>query len=239
MSTQAERNKLAFVEGLRLIFDSWTVLRLAIDQEFGGVSSKEKGLWLLDTVIEAFEKKKGIDVEYLEELFDDVLQDEFQTIAEDGSITEVSRKIMDLFRQCIQGNYSILEELREKAALAQQNVSKSVKEQSSLAIGENGEAESTSGEEDGDDNDESSDADSVMSVDYGQDTTAPAPASMLLSPVPANINNPNNSNSNLFVQPIQQNPNPNPNPNPNNGGMEGMEEEEGWQTVGKKKGKKK
>jgi len=59
-------------------------------------------------------------VDFLDDLLDDVMQEEFNTMAEDGSIGEVSRTLMGLFRQCVQGNYAGVEELRAKTALIQQ-----------------------------------------------------------------------------------------------------------------------
>ena len=58
MVTQGERNKQAFVEGVRLLMSSWTVLKLAVDNEFGGTKSREKADWLVDTVIESFDKSQ-------------------------------------------------------------------------------------------------------------------------------------------------------------------------------------
>lgn len=51
-------NKAAFVEGLNLIFDSWTALKLAVQMEFSGEDTHEKALWLRSTLVEHFDACK-------------------------------------------------------------------------------------------------------------------------------------------------------------------------------------
>ena len=51
-------NKLAFEEGARYIFNNWTALRLAVEQDWGGVESPEKKEWFIDVVIDYFAKRK-------------------------------------------------------------------------------------------------------------------------------------------------------------------------------------
>jgi len=52
-------NKPAFEEGCYLIFYRWTALQLAIENEWGGSSSREKAQQLLEEVIEWFYTSKG------------------------------------------------------------------------------------------------------------------------------------------------------------------------------------
>lgn len=49
----------AFEEGVRQIFMRWTALCLAIENEWGGASSREKGSQLVEEVTEWFYRKKG------------------------------------------------------------------------------------------------------------------------------------------------------------------------------------
>lgn len=51
-------NKLAFEEGVSYIFHNWTALKLAVEQDWGGVDSAEKREWFIDVIIEHFGKRK-------------------------------------------------------------------------------------------------------------------------------------------------------------------------------------
>lgn len=51
-------NKLAFEEGVSLILQNWTALKLAVEQDWGGVESVEKREWFIDVVVDHFEKRK-------------------------------------------------------------------------------------------------------------------------------------------------------------------------------------
>jgi pre-rRNA-processing protein TSR2 len=51
-------NKLAFEEGASYILHNWTALKLAVEQDWGGVESAEKREWLIDVVVDHFGKRK-------------------------------------------------------------------------------------------------------------------------------------------------------------------------------------
>jgi pre-rRNA-processing protein TSR2 len=52
-------NKVAFNEGVRLIFMNWTALKLAVEQDWGGVESVEKRDWMIELITDYFGKSKG------------------------------------------------------------------------------------------------------------------------------------------------------------------------------------
>lgn len=51
-------NKLRFVEGVNLVFDSWTALTLAVQMEFAGEDTLEKAAWLRQVIVEHFDAGK-------------------------------------------------------------------------------------------------------------------------------------------------------------------------------------
>lgn len=51
-------NKLAFEEGVSYVIHNWTALKLAVEQEWGGVDSAEKREWIIDTLVDFFGKSK-------------------------------------------------------------------------------------------------------------------------------------------------------------------------------------
>ncbi|RCH97224.1 hypothetical protein CU098_011206 [Rhizopus stolonifer] len=109
-------NKLAFEEGARYIFNNWTALKLAVEQDWGGVESPEKKEWFIDVVIDYFGKQgKKLDVDDIEVVLSQIMSDEFHATLEDDSPYLVAKHLYELFNQCIHGNYAEVERLREKA----------------------------------------------------------------------------------------------------------------------------
>ncbi|KAL1926860.1 hypothetical protein VTP01DRAFT_5506 [Rhizomucor pusillus] len=112
---QQHPNKLAFEEGVTYIFKAWTALKLAVEQEWGGIESAEKRDWMIETIVDYFGKHgKKLDVDDVEPILEQIMADEFQTILEDDSAYQVAKHLVELFRQCIQGNFTEVERLRAK-----------------------------------------------------------------------------------------------------------------------------
>lgn len=58
---------------------------------------------------------KKLDIDEIEDILTQVMTDEFNTTLEDDSPYLVSKHLVLLFNQCINGNFSEVERLREKA----------------------------------------------------------------------------------------------------------------------------
>lgn len=52
---QIHPNKLNFIEGVDLIFDSWTALILAVQMDFAGEDTLEKAQWIRKVMVEHFD----------------------------------------------------------------------------------------------------------------------------------------------------------------------------------------
>lgn len=101
------------MQGAQLVFSRWTALQMAVQYEWGGPDSQEKYEWLFDETIDLFSKRgTKIDLDDLLDLFDGVLDAEFQVIADDGSAEEVSNTLLALFHECIYGKTVLLEQLK-------------------------------------------------------------------------------------------------------------------------------
>ncbi|KAI9478815.1 MAG: Pre-rRNA-processing protein TSR2-domain-containing protein [Benjaminiella poitrasii] len=108
-------NKLAFEEGASYIFHNWTALKLAVEQDWGGVDSAEKREWFIDVIVDYFGKRgKKIDIYDIEDILVQIMNDEFNTTLEDDSAYLVAKHLVNLFNQCIHGDHSEVERLREK-----------------------------------------------------------------------------------------------------------------------------
>lgn len=108
-------NKLNFIEGTKIIITTWAALRIAVQNEFGGPQSQEKADWLVDAIVEHFDAEgKSVEVEDLEDILLDVMAREFHVTLEDESELEVANLLFNLYRQCITGNTTLLDSLRER-----------------------------------------------------------------------------------------------------------------------------
>ncbi|CAO3589193.1 unnamed protein product [Absidia cylindrospora] len=97
-------NKLAFHEGVTYIFKTWTALKLAVEQDWGGVELAEKRDWMIELITDYFGKN----------ILNQIMSDEFHTLLEDDSAYLVAKHLVELFNQCINGNFSEVERLRQK-----------------------------------------------------------------------------------------------------------------------------
>ncbi|KAI8639377.1 Pre-rRNA-processing protein TSR2-domain-containing protein [Parasitella parasitica] len=108
-------NKIAFEEGTSYIFHNWTALKLAVEQDWGGVESVEKREWFIDTIVDHFGKLgKKLDIEEVEDILYQIMTDEFNVTLEDDSPYLVAKHLVSLYEQCVKGDFKEVERLREK-----------------------------------------------------------------------------------------------------------------------------
>ncbi|XP_022302310.2 pre-rRNA-processing protein TSR2 homolog [Crassostrea virginica] len=100
-----------FPAAVATVFDSWTVLQLAVTQGFGGAESREKAEWMITAVDQWFRENKDIEDFELEDFLADIMNTEFDTIVEDGSLSQISSLICRLFQLCKEGKEA---EVREQ-----------------------------------------------------------------------------------------------------------------------------
>ncbi|GAB64607.1 hypothetical protein PCYB_021760 [Plasmodium cynomolgi strain B] len=115
-------------EGINLIFEKWTVLRLAVTNNWGGPSSEEKKKKLIEYVhsyvlSERSGKKKKKKTKYSilasspKHKLCDYLRDEMNTLfnvdIEDDSDIEVSDLILDLYSNLKKNNLDIIEKIKQ------------------------------------------------------------------------------------------------------------------------------
>ncbi|CAB4385857.1 hypothetical protein RhiirA5_357061 [Rhizophagus irregularis] len=144
-----------FTQGVSLLFKTqWTALKLAVDMQWGGHDSEDKRDWLIDVIVDYFNKNgKNTDVDDLETILNQVMTDEFNTLLEDDSAYQISQDLIKIYHECIQGNYSTVDLLQSKQ--------KSVKQNSKKA----------KNYEDDEDNEDSSDEYDEKSLENGENST--------------------------------------------------------------------
>ncbi|XP_029862603.1 pre-rRNA-processing protein TSR2 homolog isoform X2 [Aquila chrysaetos chrysaetos] len=92
-----------FARGVRAVLGGWAALQLAVAHGFGGPQSPEKATWLAGALQEFFAQNE-LGEEEVEEFLAEVMDNEFDTAVEDGSLRQVSRELVTLFAQASRGD---------------------------------------------------------------------------------------------------------------------------------------
>ncbi|XP_076336538.1 pre-rRNA-processing protein TSR2 homolog isoform X3 [Tachypleus tridentatus] len=107
-----------FHAAVRTVFTNWTALQLAIQHGMGGPYAREKERWLADVAVQYFHDNVDLQPDEVEEFIGEILNNEFDTIADDGSVEEISRKLCQFHRWCQEGHESlVLENLPKSRTL--------------------------------------------------------------------------------------------------------------------------
>ncbi len=80
------------------------MFQLAVHHGYGGIHGREKALWMVDAVYNWFQENDGIEPDELEGFIAEVMDNEFDTRAEDGSLLLVgtSEIMFSVWRECLQ-----------------------------------------------------------------------------------------------------------------------------------------
>ncbi|KAL7884625.1 hypothetical protein AOLI_G00073950 [Acnodon oligacanthus] len=110
MAARVSSTCALFKEGVSAVLSSWPVLQIAVDNGFGGVYSQQKAEWMVDAVQQYFHDNNDLEEDEVEEFLSDLMNNEFDTVVDDGSLPQVAQKVCVMFQQCQQGK---LAEVRE------------------------------------------------------------------------------------------------------------------------------
>lgn len=112
--------------GVAYIIHSWPALTFAVTSNWGGANSSEKRDWLCGAIADMFPpldqspsnptgEDSGEPDDYdVEETLAQVMQDEFEVQVEDDSIVPIAQLIIELRTALLQGNFGVVEQLRER-----------------------------------------------------------------------------------------------------------------------------
>ncbi|KAG5244944.1 pre-rRNA-processing protein [Salix suchowensis] len=102
-----------FREGIWLVLSKWSALQLAIENEWGGRGSGLLAEQLASDILSWFtHSREPLYIDDLEGILDEAMLS-LNTMIEDGSIEEVAEKLMIMHEECLEGNYSSIQKLRE------------------------------------------------------------------------------------------------------------------------------
>ncbi|CAJ1085688.1 pre-rRNA-processing protein TSR2 homolog [Xyrichtys novacula] len=90
-------------EGVRAVLHGWPVLQIAVDNGFGGVYGEQKADWMVDVVQQYFHDNADLQQYEVEDFIAQLMDQEFDTVVDDGSLPEVSLSLQQVFSQWQQG----------------------------------------------------------------------------------------------------------------------------------------
>uniref|UniRef100_A0A8V5GUJ1 Pre-rRNA-processing protein TSR2 homolog n=1 Tax=Melopsittacus undulatus TaxID=13146 RepID=A0A8V5GUJ1_MELUD len=101
MAALSTGQRLLLERGVQAVLRGWAALQLAVDQGFGGPHSSEKAAWLEGAVLEFLTELAEDEVE---DFLAEVMDNEFDTAVEDGSLRQVSRELLSVFARVREGD---------------------------------------------------------------------------------------------------------------------------------------
>ncbi|XP_044067545.1 pre-rRNA-processing protein TSR2 homolog [Siniperca chuatsi] len=102
MAASAASREL-FTEGVRAVLHTWPVLQIAVDNGFGGVYGQQKADWMVDVVQQYFHDNADLQQCEIEDFIAQLMDQEFDTVVDDGSLPQVSVSLLEVFSQWQQG----------------------------------------------------------------------------------------------------------------------------------------
>ncbi|XP_029463720.1 pre-rRNA-processing protein TSR2 homolog [Rhinatrema bivittatum] len=97
-------------EGFRATLGAWPVLQIAVENGFGGPHSQEKAEWMVGVLEQYFQTNADLQQHEVEDFLAEILNNEFDTMVEDGSLPQVAQQLCSLFQQCQRGEEAAVRE---------------------------------------------------------------------------------------------------------------------------------
>ncbi|CAN7025292.1 hypothetical protein HID58_023571 [Brassica napus] len=160
-------------EGIYLELSQWTAMKAAVDNGWGGRDSHEKANRTLSTVVDYFIHLKDPTTGFdgLADILENGLY-ELNTVADDGSLEEVTETLLDWYYECLEGDYRRLEKLRATSSQRRASVVKV----------SNGNDEDDEESDDDDDEDEDTNMNDDQTTDMMVDASEQKPEAMVDEP---------------------------------------------------------
>lgn len=93
-----------FFTVVETLFNNWTALQLAVEHQLGGTQSKEIAKWMVTVVENFFKENDNVLAQEIAEYMEDLMNNEFNTLCEDGSLEEMGESLCKYFQLIKDGN---------------------------------------------------------------------------------------------------------------------------------------
>ena len=105
-----EQATAEFQAGVTEALRAWSALRTAVENEWGGIESRQKAEFLRNYIFESFDyglSKAKIDMSELEDNLAIYMEEEFSITLEDDSEKQLAQLIWQLYQSCGKGDFSL------------------------------------------------------------------------------------------------------------------------------------
>ncbi|KAH9483284.1 Pre-rRNA-processing protein TSR2 [Psilocybe cubensis] len=102
-------SSVLFARGVISRLAIWPILRVAVQENWGGPDAAAKRTWLASVIVDAFEEQTPTpDDQYVEEMILQIMEDEFEAVVEDGSAESVAQDIVRLWDESKVGTQDLV-----------------------------------------------------------------------------------------------------------------------------------
>lgn len=105
-----DKQQANFELGVSMVVHSWNALEIAVANQWGGGQSEEKRDWITAIVVDLF-NGKAVDIELIEETILNAMADEFDVHVEDDSSLPIADKVIKVYRQCAEQDYTTVRQM--------------------------------------------------------------------------------------------------------------------------------
>ncbi|KAJ0036523.1 hypothetical protein NQD34_005200 [Periophthalmus magnuspinnatus] len=103
MAASSSASRELFTAGVRAVLHNWPVLQIAVDNGFGGVYGQQKADWMVDVLQQYFHDNADLQQYEVEDYISTLMDQEFDTVVDDGSLPQVSKDLLQMFDHWKQG----------------------------------------------------------------------------------------------------------------------------------------
>ncbi|XP_040178801.1 pre-rRNA-processing protein TSR2 homolog [Rana temporaria] len=128
MAARSAVSRGLFNEAVRAVLGSWPVLQIAVENCFGGPHVQEKAEWMVGAVEQYFYTNSDLEQYEVEETLQSILNDEFDTVVEDGSLPLIAQQLCMLYCQCQRGDTAAVQQKIAQLSQKKYNVKANVQE---------------------------------------------------------------------------------------------------------------
>ncbi|PIO38903.1 hypothetical protein AB205_0218480 [Aquarana catesbeiana] len=128
MAARSAVSRGLFNEAVRAVLGSWPVLQIAVENCFGGPHVQEKAEWMVGAVEQYFHTNSDLEQYEVEEALQSILNDEFDTVVEDGSLPLIAQQLCTLYSQCHRGDTAAVQQKIAQLSQKKYNVKANVQE---------------------------------------------------------------------------------------------------------------
>ena len=103
-----------FLKVIEQLLDEWPALQVAIDNGMGGCYAREKKEWMSKVIQDFFRQNQGLQPNEVGDYIDEIMNNEFDTIIQDGSLQLLSNLLCKFYKFCDDEKYDEVNRMLEE-----------------------------------------------------------------------------------------------------------------------------